>query len=86
MEPNGVATPKQVASAAVEASNLRSMSETRKAKFKRLLEQQVLCYPLSSALAMQCHENALADRQLYAVMLASIVTAEISQGVIKDGR
>ncbi len=35
-EPNGVATPKQVASGAVEASNLRSMSETRKAKFKRL--------------------------------------------------
>ncbi|CAL5224636.1 g7354 [Coccomyxa viridis] len=39
---NGVATPKQVASAAVEASNLRSMSETQKAKFKRLLELQVV--------------------------------------------
>ena len=36
-----MATPKQAASGAAEASSLRSMSETRKAKFKRLLEQQV---------------------------------------------
>ena len=39
-EANGVATPKQPQQAP-EASNLRSMSGTRKAKFKRLLDQQV---------------------------------------------
>ena len=40
METNGMATPRQPQQAA-EASNLRSMSGTRKAKFKRLLDQQV---------------------------------------------
>ena len=35
-----MATPKQ-ASSATQNANLRSMSDTRKAKFKRLLEQQV---------------------------------------------
>lgn len=39
-EANGVATPRQPQQAQ-EASNLRSMSGTRKAKFKRLLDQQV---------------------------------------------
>ena len=50
-----MATPKQVASAAVEASNLRSMSETQKAKFKRLLELQVPCHlPLHGPTAAPC--------------------------------
>lgn len=40
-EANGATTPKQ-ASSGTQNTNLRSMSDTRKAKFKRLLEQQVL--------------------------------------------
>ena len=40
-EANGATTPKQ-ASSGTQNTNLRSMSDTRKAKFKRLLEQQVV--------------------------------------------
>ena len=63
-EANGVVTPKQAASGAAEASNLRSMSETRKAKFKRLLEQQVPAICLAFAphtlpcLRFTCAANA----------------------------
>ena len=80
-----MATPKQVASGSVEASNLRSMSETRKAKFKRLLEQQVPCNSVLSALDTQCQDqvwridNGVHHAHQYSWRLRS-------QGVITHGR